>query len=517
MQTTEQSTSNEMSPAADDAEQIGERTGYLAALVTALGSGPTQISSLSLLNTHLQSVQTTVVTLVPETLPLFAALTSMRRLSTTSQAELKLLSGLLKDMPQLEELSFNLITIELSAIPWPQLRNLRKLVLGQVSLDGELEMVLPQLNHLDIQECFGVLALPLYRFPALHTIVWVQNDYTPAVGELCQTLPHLISLYLEIDGATPNALAELVDCTTGLQFESIVLSSSSIANVPPEVGRLNSLTELNLAFNHVSSLPAEIGQLGRLKVLNLWSNHLTSLPDEIGELGNLRRLGLANNRLISLPPSVARLTRLKSLDIGINLFRTLPEEICQLTTLTRLTLFRNRLTELPSAFSALVRLENLDILSNSLASFPPCLAKLPSLRELLMPCVDLPPSIGQLTQLRQLCMYNCMYNRLGREAIACGKQLRVPVELLKLELLTVLSAEHACYFQVPRGPRFRIPNFNCRKDATSALTPIHGFVALRKLLLCLGAALECDMPILEAVYRSWSWKREVATGFSLCL
>ena len=67
--------------------------------------------------------------------------------------------------------------------------------------------------------------------------------------------------------------------------------------VPAEIGKLTSLTVLDLGGNPLTSLPAEIGQLSSLKSLNLSGNQLTSLPAEIGQLTSLRELWLNDNQL----------------------------------------------------------------------------------------------------------------------------------------------------------------------------------------------------------------------------
>ena len=51
--------------------------------------------------------------------------------------------------------------------------------------------------------------------------------------------------------------------------------------VPAEIGRLTSLTVLNLGDNELTSLPAEIGQLTSLLQLDLRGNQLTSVPAAI--------------------------------------------------------------------------------------------------------------------------------------------------------------------------------------------------------------------------------------------
>jgi hypothetical protein len=72
--------------------------------------------------------------------------------------------------------------------------------------------------------------------------------------------------------------------------------------LPPEIGRLTSLTRLDLSQNMLTSLPPEIGHLHYLQDLDLRDNVLTSLPPGIWQLPNLGNLWLDGNPLEAPPP-----------------------------------------------------------------------------------------------------------------------------------------------------------------------------------------------------------------------
>ena len=55
--------------------------------------------------------------------------------------------------------------------------------------------------------------------------------------------------------------------------------------VPPEIGLLNNLQELDLSANLLRTIPSEIGDLQALHFLNLAENRLKELPDTMGDLG----------------------------------------------------------------------------------------------------------------------------------------------------------------------------------------------------------------------------------------
>jgi small GTP-binding protein len=124
------------------------------------------------------------------------------------------------------------------------------------------------------------------------------------------------------------------------------LSAQLLYSLPPEIGKLTSLTRLDLRKNKLTSLPPEIGKLTKLTVLVLYKNQLTSLPPEIGKLTNLTALHLYNNQLTSLPPEIGKLTSLTKLRLHGNKLTSLPLEIGKLTNLAELSLEDNPL-EIP--------------------------------------------------------------------------------------------------------------------------------------------------------------------------
>jgi len=100
--------------------------------------------------------------------------------------------------------------------------------------------------------------------------------------------------------------------------------------VPAEIGRLTSLTVLDLGGNKLTSRPAEIGQLASLTELSLFCNQLTTLPAEIGQLTSLMQLHLDNSQLTSLPAEIGRLTSLTELYLAYNQLTSEPAAIREL-------------------------------------------------------------------------------------------------------------------------------------------------------------------------------------------
>ncbi len=81
--------------------------------------------------------------------------------------------------------------------------------------------------------------------------------------------------------------------------------------IPPEIGQLTNLTELNLnGKGLIGEIPSEIGNLTNLTYLNLNYNQLTGqIPSEIGSLVNLIILQLNKNNLSGqIPENICDLT-----------------------------------------------------------------------------------------------------------------------------------------------------------------------------------------------------------------
>ena len=133
---------------------------------------------------------------------------------------------------------------------------------------------------------------------------------------------------------------------------------NQLSSLPPEIGKLQNLTSLNLMSNQLSSLPPEIGKLQNLTSLSLSSNQLSSLPPEIGKLQNLTELSLRSNQLSSLPPEIGKLQNLTSLYLHKNQLSSLPPEIGKLQNLTKLHLHQNQLNSLPKTIQNLKSLNS---------------------------------------------------------------------------------------------------------------------------------------------------------------
>ncbi|RWW49792.1 hypothetical protein BHE74_00044003 [Ensete ventricosum] len=93
---------------------------------------------------------------------------------------------------------------------------------------------------------------------------------------------------------------ELCKVPPRLAAFSILSDIAGLKYLPPEIGNLKKLEELDLSFNKLKSLPDDIAMLGCLKSLKLANNKLVDVPSRISSMSSLEKLDLSNNRLTSL-------------------------------------------------------------------------------------------------------------------------------------------------------------------------------------------------------------------------
>jgi Leucine-rich repeat (LRR) protein len=179
--------------------------------------------------------------------------------------------------------------------------------------------------------------------------------------------------------------------------------------LPPEIGNLMNLQELDLGLNQFTYLPPEIGYLSNLQVLKVGENPLTSLPPGIGNLANLLTLDLQWSELTSLPPEIGNLANLQELWLEDNELSSLPSEIGNLVSLQYLGLGSNKLASLPPEIGNLMSLQYLYLGSNLLTSIPPEIGNLVSLGFLGLTynklAGSIPAFLSNLANLSSLYLY----------------------------------------------------------------------------------------------------------------
>jgi Leucine-rich repeat (LRR) protein len=87
-------------------------------------------------------------------------------------------------------------------------------------------------------------------------------------------------------------------------------------------------------MNHLETLPPEMGRLTSLTALDASDNRLRAIPaSALGGARALARVAARSNALTELPESVGCLTALTALDVSMNRLAGLPESFTQLTAL----------------------------------------------------------------------------------------------------------------------------------------------------------------------------------------
>ena len=120
-------------------------------------------------------------------------------------------------------------------------------------------------------------------------------------------------------------------------------SHNNISNLPDQILKLKSLTDVNLSYNpRLESITSSLCLLP-LRSLDVSYCGLVSLPTEFQSLSELQELNLSNNRLDTLRFGIHSLKNLVELYLHSNSLRTLPAGFAELNNLKYLTIHNNPL------------------------------------------------------------------------------------------------------------------------------------------------------------------------------
>lgn len=124
----------------------------------------------------------------------------------------------------------------------------------------------------------------------------------------------------------------------------------TLESIPPCLGNLTELVDLQLNGHQITQIPAEFASLHKLEILNLGINELSSLPDGIFSIKSLKRLELYYNKFTKFPDLLRGLPNLEYLDLSDNQLSTLPDSIGGLPLLDELDLMGNPIESFPDGF-----------------------------------------------------------------------------------------------------------------------------------------------------------------------
>lgn len=209
-----------------------------------------------------------------------------------------------------------------------------------------------------------------------------------------------------------------IELTNLRSLKSLDLSWNSFTGgIPPEIGTLDSLIVLDLStINHLGgTIPIELGNLKSLTSLDLSGCSLTgSIPPELGNLSSLKSLDFYFNRLSgSIPNDLGNLSNLKYFNaLRNNLSGNIPPELGNLTKLTYLDLAKNELSgSIPAELSNLSRLKRMSLNNNQLTGdIPNGIGDIDSLTYLFLDdnglSGSIPNEFKNLSELTELTLHN---------------------------------------------------------------------------------------------------------------
>ncbi|CAH2076654.1 unnamed protein product [Thlaspi arvense] len=238
----------------------------------------------------------------------------------------------------------------------------------------------------------------------------LQNKLTEQVEWLPDSIGKLSSL-TSLD-LSENHIVVLPNTIGGLSsLTKLDLGSNRIGQLPECIGELLNLVYLNVSGNQLSSLPSAFSRLLRLEELDLSCNNLPILPESIGSLVSLKKLDVETNDIEEIPYSIGGCSSLKELRADYNKLKALPEAIGKITTLEILSVRYNNIRQLPTTMSSLANLKELDVSFNELESVPESLCFATTLVKLnvgnnFADMISLPRSIGNLEMLEELDISN---------------------------------------------------------------------------------------------------------------
>ena len=371
------------------------------------------------------------------------ALIALTRL--TELRRLELYQGYL-NFSQLPETIRNLQKLEyldlrgnhLAGEPLPEaicdLSNLKYLNLHRTNFNGPLPDCfgnLTQLEYLDISEQF-------YAFRGegtlVNSVIGVLEPLPSSIGNL-QSLKHL-NLFKTGIKTIPPEIGQLT------QLEELDVTGNPLTGrLPPELGSLRNLK--NLFIWGAGPLPPEWGQMESLERLRVtgpytvgqsspgqswWWYDLDeagldtlpalegTLPPEWGQMGNLKSLYLKGFLSGPLPPEWGQLHKLEFIDLNdLELTGPLPAEWGQMASLKKLLLRDNLLSgPLPAEIGDMTSLVELELGNNLISGpIPLEIRKLWSLERLVLYGNQLSGSIPNLSGLGSLRSLNLGNNQLS--------------------------------------------------------------------------------------------------------
>lgn len=229
----------------------------------------------------------------------------------------------------------------------------------------------------------------------------LQDSIPPSIGSLTE----LKELNLNYNSITsiPHEIRSLK------ALEKFSMRSNLLKSVPLELSDLQALKDLELSDNYLTSLPDSVGKLQNLEVLAAENNQISEVPSSLGNLKHLRALMISGNLLPGIPLFLSHMGSLRVLSIGVNPVPEIPLEIARMDSLVEFSADGCQITSIPPEITGMKSLKKLDLRGNLISSVPQSVDSLNSLRELYLDnnrLTKLPLEIGGLKNLKILSLRN---------------------------------------------------------------------------------------------------------------
>jgi Leucine-rich repeat (LRR) protein len=229
-------------------------------------------------------------------------------------------------------------------------------------------------------------------------------------------------------------------------------------------------------FFSLKTIPPEIAGLETLAELDLTG--LKKIPDFIGNIRSLKKLSIGSwfsdlqgyeKKKIVLPRSLTGLNNLQNLHVGHNV--ELPEWLGDMDSLSSLNICNDSIENIPPEIGNLKKLRQLCIVGENITSLPGTIAELPLVTmELCCPKLEsLPASFSNLKKLAALDIGNCNFSALpcllcdlpelaklmiGMEITFQGpytKLTKIPENIGNLKKLRILDLEDTSIRKIPES------------------------------------------------------------------
>ncbi|CAA7394889.1 unnamed protein product [Spirodela intermedia] len=190
---------------------------------------------------------------------------------------------------------------------------------------------------------FSLMPRSIWQFSQLKTLKFFGNEINvlpPETGDVLEL--EKLQVKLSWPGFSGIPFRKL---TALKELELSNASARSPAfSILTEIIGLTCLTKLSICHLSIRYLPPEIGFLKKLEELDLSFNKLKSLPNDLSELNSLKLLKVSNNKLVDLPSGLSCLQRLENLDLSNNRLTSLGSlELSSMHSLHYLNLQYNKL------------------------------------------------------------------------------------------------------------------------------------------------------------------------------